>query len=74
MNDASIGLTDSANFQHWITETIPIADADAGGRINNTALAAYVKINRVARLRSTMLDRAPGERWVIGYLEINFRA
>ena len=44
MNDASIGLTDSANFHHWITETIPIADADAGGRINNTALAAYVKI------------------------------
>ena len=42
MNDASIGLTDSANFQHWITETIPIADADS--RINNTALAAYVKI------------------------------
>lgn len=44
MNDVSIGLTDSANFQYSITETIPIADADAGGRINNTALAAYVKI------------------------------
>ena len=74
MNDASIDLTDPANFQHWITETIRIADTDAGGHINNTALAAYVKSNRVARLRSAMFDRAPGERWVIAYLEINFRA
>ena len=74
MNDASIDLTDLANFQHWITETIRIADTDAGGHINNTALAAYLKSNRVARLRSAMFDRAPGERWVIAYLEINFRA
>ena len=74
MNDASIDLTDPANFQHWITETIPIADADAGGRINNTALAAYVKSGRVARLRSAMFDRPPDERWVISYLENNFRA
>lgn len=74
MNDASIDLTDPANFQHWITETIRIADTDAGGHINNTALAAYVKSNRVARLRSAMFDRAPGERWVMAYLEINFRA
>ena len=74
MNDASIDLTDPANFQHWITETIRIADTDAGGHINNTALAAYVKSNRVARLRSAMFDRAPSERWVIAYLEINFRA
>ena len=74
MNDASIDLTDPANFQHWITETIRIADTDAGGHINNTALAAYVKSNRVARLRSAMFDLAPGERWVIAYLEINFRA
>ena len=74
MNDASIDLTDPANFQHWTTETIRIADTDAGGHINNTALAAYVKSNRVSRLRSAMFDRAPGERWVMAYLEINFRA
>ena len=61
MNDANIGLTDLANFQHWITETIRIADTDAGGHINNTALVAYVKSNPVARLRSAMFDRAPGE-------------
>ena len=74
MNDASISLTDSANFQHWTTVSIRIADADPGGHINNTALAAYVKSNRVARLRPAMFDRAPGERWVIAYLKINFRA
>ena len=74
MNEASSGFTKSANFQHWITETIRIADTDAGGHINNTALAAYVKSNRVARLRSAMFDHAPGERWVMAYLEINFRA
>ena len=74
MNDASIDLTDPANFQHWITETIRIADTDAGGHINNTALAAYVKSNRVSRLRSAMFGRAPSERWVIAHLEINFRA
>ena len=74
MNDASINLTDPANFQHRITETIRIADTDADGHINNTALAAYVKSDRVARLRSAMFDRAPGERWVMAYLEISFRA
>ena len=74
MNDASIDLTDPADFQHWITEKIRIADTDAGGHINSTALAAYVTSGRVARLRSAMFDRAPGERWVIAYLEINFRA
>ncbi len=40
MNDASIDFTNPANFQYWITETIRIADTDAGGYINNTALAA----------------------------------
>ena len=74
IDDASINLTDPANFQHWITESIQITDTGAGGHINNTALAAYVKSNRVARLRSAMFDCAPGERWVIAYLEINFRA
>ena len=74
MNDASIDLTDPANFQHWITETIRIDNTDAGGHINNAALAAYLKSNRVGRLRSAMFDRAPGERWVMAYLEINFRA
>ena len=33
-----------------------------------------MKSNRVARLRSAMFDHAPGERWVMAYLEINFRA
>ena len=73
-NYATIDLTDPPNLQHWITETIRIADTDAGGHINNTALAAYVKSNRVAQLLSAMFDRAPSERWIIAYLEINFRA
>ena len=54
MNNASIDLTDP--------ETIRIADTDSGGHINNTALVAYKKSNPVARLRSAMFDRAPGER------------
>ena len=62
MNDARIDLTVPPNFQNRITETIRIADTDAGGHFTNTALAAYVKSNRVGRSRSVMFDRAPGER------------
>ena len=57
-----------------MTETIRIADTDAGGHINNTTLAAHVKCGRVVRLRSAMFGRAPGKRWVFAYLEINFHA
>ena len=74
MNDASTDLTDPPNFQHWITQTIRIADIDAGSHITNAGLAAYVKSNRVGRLRSATFDRALGERWVMAYLKINFRA
>ena len=65
---------DPASFESWVTENIRIADADAGGHINNTALAAYVESGRVARLRAAMWDRNPGERWVIAHLDIDFRA
>ena len=74
MNDVSIDLTGPANLQIWITETIRMANTDASGHINNTALAAYVKSNRMARFLSAMFDRAHGKRWVIAYLEINLHA
>ncbi len=74
MSGDEIDLTDPSGFSSWVTENIRIADTDAGGHINNTALAAYVESGRVARLRQAMFNRNPGERWVIAHLDIDFLA
>ena len=72
--DAEIDLTDPDSFEFWAVENIRIADTDMGGHNNNTAIAGYVESGRVARLRTAMDQRGPGERWVIANVNIDFRA
>jgi acyl-CoA thioester hydrolase len=65
-------LTDPAFFDFWVDDTVRFSDQDAGGHINNTAIAQYAEGGRVGYLQTKLPDRETGGRFVAANLNINY--
>ena len=56
-------LRDPAFFEFWVEDRVRFSDQDAGGHVNNTAIAQYVETGRVTYLRDRLPVRADGSRF-----------